>query len=319
MATIGLYDIDFHHSKSTIPNLELMKTFNYFYQKGDQVIFLEPKENFERCNKIFFFKESPNLKVPKSLNLLGTNKQIYGYGFYRSFTPLKSPVNECAPSFIPYDLKENKIKNLKEYKKIKKSSLIRIENNDFTGFNSSSNTIYLADHDFFYQNNAEAFLKEYHKNYYIKFLRGLMAKDEETFLKFFPYCTLSGRKVGIDFDFSLDFFKKYYYEEVQFYFFKDKNKDFCQELEKVIRLLLFVKKENRIVSFFFNEPTKTEKEKQPLYLLLPLIKKWGENKEQISFYDYMKKNNQEKLFIELLYNKTDLRLLLKTQPLNFCE
>ena len=57
MASIYLYDIDLLHStRFAPPNLELMKVFNYHYQRGDIVKMGMPKENdLGRYNQIIYF------------------------------------------------------------------------------------------------------------------------------------------------------------------------------------------------------------------------------------------------------------------------
>ena len=42
---IGLYDMDLFHfisGKNKYPNLELMKTFNYYYSKGHKIKLMRP-------------------------------------------------------------------------------------------------------------------------------------------------------------------------------------------------------------------------------------------------------------------------------------
>ena len=85
---IGLYDIDFHHSSVHFPNLELMKIYNYHYQKGDKVIFMTPKTDKGRFNEIVYFKELVNTKIPKTIDIDMTKDHVYGYGFYKHYTPI---------------------------------------------------------------------------------------------------------------------------------------------------------------------------------------------------------------------------------------
>ena len=69
MASIYLYDIDLLHStRFAPPNLELMKVFNYHYQRGDIVKMGMPKENdLGRYNQIIYFKNNPKQAIPKYL------------------------------------------------------------------------------------------------------------------------------------------------------------------------------------------------------------------------------------------------------------
>jgi len=61
MAVIGLYDIDMWHRGRSGPNLELMKTYNYYNNKGHKVIMMRPEEDEGRYNKIIYFKENPRI------------------------------------------------------------------------------------------------------------------------------------------------------------------------------------------------------------------------------------------------------------------
>ena len=146
MASICLYDIDFLHGNSySFPNFELMKVFNYHYQKGNIVILGKKNEDFGRFNQVIFFKQSENLLIPKNLKLYGEKNQIYGYGFYGKFKELKEEYQNIPPNFLIYDIVEDKIKNIKSYNKLKKSSIIRLENNDMSFFFSERNNIYIVD------------------------------------------------------------------------------------------------------------------------------------------------------------------------------
>lgn len=58
MATIGLYHMDLWHSVKAVPNLELMKIYNYFIEKGDRVLMIGPQDELARFNYIYFFKDS---------------------------------------------------------------------------------------------------------------------------------------------------------------------------------------------------------------------------------------------------------------------
>ena len=76
MACIGLYDIELWHRGKVMPNLELMKIYNYHYNKGDKVVMMRPNENEGRFNQIIYFKDNPNTQIPKTLHLSGPLKQI---------------------------------------------------------------------------------------------------------------------------------------------------------------------------------------------------------------------------------------------------
>lgn len=63
--TLGLYDIDLWHGRKSVINLELMKIYNYYKQKGHIVIMMRPDEDEGRFNKIIYFKDNPNTQIPR--------------------------------------------------------------------------------------------------------------------------------------------------------------------------------------------------------------------------------------------------------------
>ena len=69
MSTIGLYDTDLFHYQKHHPNLELMKIYNYHNKKGDKVLMMRPGDEEGRF-------------------IYGKNKEIYGYGFVKSYFPI---------------------------------------------------------------------------------------------------------------------------------------------------------------------------------------------------------------------------------------
>ena len=237
---IGLYDIDLWHRGRSYPNLELMKTYNYLYQNNHSVSLMKPTDNEKNFSKIIYFKDNENTKIPQSLTVYGDNKDIYGYGFYKAISPLKPEIALTPPSYLPYDAWVNKLKNSKDYDKMKRASYIRMETNDFSDYKPKVKNIYLADHDFLYQNNAENFIQEY-KNHFFYFTHSLIAKDEPTATKFIRYSSLFDSRIVIDFRYNEDFF----YENCsEFILFKaDKREDETMEnyLLRIIKTALWYK------------------------------------------------------------------------------
>lgn len=319
MASICLYDIDFWHGQNfSPPNLELMKVFNYYYKKGDLIKFGKPKENFDRYNQTIFFKSNPNTKIPKALNLAGEDKQIYGFGFFKEFSPLADKFSKIEPNYLPYDLEEDKIKNIKLYNHIKKNSLIRVENKDFSDFKKDCNTIYIADYDFLNLSNADDFIKQFKRDYNIKFLYPLITNNVEQFEKFFSIAIISNRRLVVNFKFTKDFFKKYYYENI---FFSAEPFE-CETnpsiyLQRILKMLLWAKNEQKSISFTSKTFNKIELKEKPLLSLSDYIYKWGYIKSDISCYDYLISVMDRDFLENLIANKRNLRLLLKQSPRTF--
>lgn len=161
MAIYGLYDIDLWHKGRSVPNLELMQTYAYLSNRNERVIMMKPNEDEEKFSKIIYFKDNPNVILPKTLEVYGEKKNFFGYGFFNKAFPLKPEIAETPPSFLPYDAWTNKIgMGIKDYEKMKRSALIRLETEDFADLkrNPVTKHIYLADRNFLYLPEAEAFL-----------------------------------------------------------------------------------------------------------------------------------------------------------------
>lgn len=319
MASICLYDIDFLHSSNfSPPNLELMKIFNYYFKKGNIVNLGKVGENLNRYNQVFFFKANPNTKIPRTLSLTGESKQLYGYGFFRNFTPLKDYIKDIKPSYIPYDLNEDKIKNLSLYKKIKTNSLIRVENEDFSDFKKDSSILYVSDYNFLELDNAFDFLNKYKLNYKINFLYPLIAKDEETFKKIFSVACNSNRRIIINFEFNKNFFKKFYYENILFLgepMEKEKNPSLF--LQRILKMILWAKSENKQIQFTKINFTKKELEEKPLLQLCEPIYKWCYAKTNVSCYKYLISKIGLERLESLTASRRNVRLLLKQNPDSF--
>ena len=318
MASIYLYDIDLLHStRFAPPNLELMKVFNYHYQRGDIVKMGMPKENdLGRYNQIIYFKNNPKQTIPKHLSLSGEQVQIYAYGFYRKFTPLKPEIAAMPPSYFPYTGEiEKKIKKPMQFKHIEKNSLIRIENNDFTDFKEDCAYIYVADENFLYTPNAEDFVKEYKRNYNIRFLHPLIAKDEEAFRKFFPIANISDKRMIVDFKFSKDFFENYYYENI-FFAAEPRKSDVNPSvyLQRIVKMILIAKHGGKRIQLTQQKFNQIELRAKPLLVLWEDIFNWSRSKEQESFYEFYGKNKDISTLEDIVASKRNLRLLLKQNP-----
>lgn len=318
MASICLYDIDFLHGNSySFPNFELMKVFNYHYQKGNIVVLGKKNEDFGRFNQVIFFKQSENLLIPKNLKLYGEKNQIYGYGFYGKFKELKEEYQNIPPNFLIYDIVEDKIKNIKSYNKLKKSSIIRLENNDMSFFFPERNNIYIVDENIMAAQDSIERIKEYKKTYKINFYHSVKATNENDIKDLFFITQNGNRRLVFDFDFSLDIFKQYYNESVIFNFNHKVNKNLTNFLYNFIILILYAKY-NGIIFYCNNIAFNSIHKNQ--YSVLNLwddIIKWKNNKISQSFYSYCIENGKTNLFDKHLNLNKELRILLKSNPYDY--
>ena len=303
MASIALFDIDFWYGRKQYPNLELMKVFNYYYSQNHIVVFTKPNQDLERFNKIFYFFENTNIQIPKSLFISNDKSQCYGCGFYNSFRPLINPINDSPPSFIPYDLEEDKIKDLKNYNKIKRRSLIRLENKDFTNFDSNKRHIYLADHDVLYQNDIESFIKEYNKfNLNCYYPLNIYSEDKlDRVNQYSQY--FKGNRYNLLFNYTKETFDKYGSCNYIFNFNDFTTKD---NRIKFIKSILYLKAKG--LKPYFNKFNKIPTELEPIF-------KWYNSGLQESYYSYISDKPELITQFNLNFkNDSDYRLLLKQNP-----
>lgn len=318
MASILLYDIDFLHSNVFVPNLELMKVFNYYNQRGDIVRLAGKKENFDLYKKIIYFKQNPNLTIPKSLKLSGEKVLLHGYGFNKNFSSLKEDINSLPPSYIIYDLNLKSNKKEKSYEDIKNNALVRIENNDITDIDACSKQLFIADYEPLRLPNFKNFIMNFYKDYKIKFCWNISVNSEKLFEEWFWLFSASGRRPIVNFKFSKDFFKKYYYEPIFFNMGKTEyDKNLSTLIERLITMILYAKSENKKISFLEKPISKTEIKKEPLLMLFSYLRKWGMSKTTDSFYKYYDVLNKEPKLYSLLEEYSKIRLLLKQNPQNF--
>ena len=157
---IGLYHLEMWGRGTAVPNLELMKIYNYYYSKNYKVTMVRPNDALGRFDKIFYFKDNPNTVISKSLNLTGSNKKLLGYGFYKKTEILKPEIFNLPPLYYIYDSFLDRLSYKERYESLKKNSYVRVETNDFVDLKPNT-LIYVADYDFCAQEKAEDFLDEY--------------------------------------------------------------------------------------------------------------------------------------------------------------
>ena len=163
MATIGLYDMDFLHGSQFNLSLPLMHAYAKLMDEGHQVIMMKAYEKTGRYNKIFYFKDNPSLKLPNKLVIDTQKGKFIGYGFYGK-VDLKEETKEFPPSFAPYDLMSNLVKNKNLYKSIKTNSLIDWREKDFTMVQTGAAITYVNDRDFLNEEDWEEVFDHFDNN-----------------------------------------------------------------------------------------------------------------------------------------------------------
>lgn len=301
MAVIGLYDIDMWHRGRSGPNLELMKTYNYYNNKGHKVIMMRPEEDEGRYNKIIYFKENPRIQLPKKLIVNGDKKEIYGFGFYNKFFPLNQKIISCPPDFSPYDLWSYKLYTFgMSYNNFKNCSLVRFENEDFCKYNKNVLPLIFVDYNFLDLPDADKCLQKY-KNHRFYFYHTLWAKDEATYYKFEPYLSLINDYIIIDFKYSEDFFfDNFKNEKIVFKFEKRENETILNYQLRNVKMGLIYKNSNIRFKLPFHPIIYNDLDEK--------IINWMKDKTNESF---------EKMYgsKDIINLPSEMRLLLKQNPL----
>lgn len=298
MASIGIVDLDLWSNIKSFPNLELMKVYNYYYNKNNIVRMVRPTDPLTTFTHIYFFKENPNTSISKKINMRMDNKTLYGYGFYKKFFPLKNEISEVPPRYLPYDSFVERLANTKSYDTMKQSSYIRVENKDFTDYKPDRTNIYIADYDFIHLQESLDFLQEYKKHNF-KFTHGLKIDNEILYNQFIRYSNLFDRRLYITFNYSKDFLLENYYENIVL--------NINKPLNEIIQIILFLKSK---------ENSKAILEKvSNINQLQDYVIKWGYAAARESYYEYYKKNRNAINLAEK--SDSNIRLLLKTKPKNY--
>ena len=301
MSTVGLYSIDLWHNRHAVLDFELMKVYNYHYNRNDRVIMMRPEDNEGRFDKIIYFKDKEDSYTPKNHSLSGPNKEIYGYGFFKAFYPLDEMYKNEPPCYLPFDPYIERF-TLSVYNKIKKSSYIRLENEDFSDFSKDERYITFADHNLLYVPGAESFIKEY-KNHDFIAIHKLEIKDESTFLKFIPYSSLINRNLFIDYHFSKEIFMEYYKDKVIFNWITPwEQENLNHFLVRIISMILYYK--------INNVPLKILK--TPIDKFHKYIVSWGIKNNQLSYYQFYSDNKEAISYAE--QSPSEIRTLLKSNP-----
>lgn len=300
MASIGLYDIDLWHGVKKYPNLELMKTFNYHYLKGNVVKMIKPKEDIGRFNSVIYFKEHLSTKMPSDLIVSGEKKAIYGRGFYGYLTQLKPEIYAVPPTYNPYDAYADKLSIKSYYDKMKNNSYIRFENKDFTDLKKDSSIIFFADNDLFKLDGIEDFLQENKQKKFYCF-NTPHANDEAAAQRYLRYTNLFINSFIID-EYSKSFFLENYKDKVVFNLLIKENESVNSYLIRVINIILWYKK-NGIKQYQFL----SNKHELIKYLI-----QWMNTNTDLSFYKFFIDNEVVQKLIQK--SITEIRLLLKTNP-----
>lgn len=176
MATIGLYDIDFHHGLGFTLSLPLMKAYARLMDEGHQVIMMKPYEKTGRYNKIFYFKDSIALPIPKKL-IIDQNKGVFcGRAFFGE-TGINEKTNSYTPSFLPYDLFKDKIRDKVLYGSVKKNSLIDWRMKDFSLSKADAHFTYINDRDFTLEDDWREMFQHFDNK--IRFLHTVKCNSKE--------------------------------------------------------------------------------------------------------------------------------------------
>lgn len=286
--TIGLYDIDLNHGHSFSLSLPLMKAYTKFYNQGHQVIMMKPYEKTGRYNKIFYFKDNPNLIVPKRL-IFGEKSSLHGYGFFKE-AKISEETKDFSPSFEPYLFNSSKIKNKSLFKSIVNNDIIDWREKDFTGTHKGRTTTYVNDRDFLQEEDWTELFIHYDNN--IEFIHSIETDNYKQALDFLKLYTGNNIKISVPCTFD---------------------KNILLKLINFSKVQFVPKTDEELLLFIFAVKTLTEEKINIIhsFAATPLMKdlsQWAAA-GQISFKDFLGIN-----FDSSNYLKLKNQLLLKQNP-----
>lgn len=302
MEVIGLYDIDLWHYPQKYPNLELMKTYNYYYKQNIKVVMMNPSTEVGRFSKIYYFQDNKKVNIPLSLKLSGPNVNLFGYGFYGKDELLPEPIQATPPSFLPYDIYCDKLAIKKTYETVRRRSVIRAATYDLTGLTDSKH-VYVVDRSPAQCENLIKILKSYPEKKFT-FFHGLRMKSMEMIEIFRPYLPQLCNRLVVDFNYSPEFYEAHC-GDLSHYYFNISIRPFESELdyiERMIKVVLILRKREIEVALPIrnNDPP-----------LLKAICEWNNEKKQQSFAEYSKGKEYENFLYSTPIN---IRSLLKKKP-----
>lgn len=298
---IGLFDLDLWYSKRRYPNLELMKTYNYYYKNNHNVIMMTPNTDEGRFDKIIYFKDKPGMDIPIEIDMCGPNKIRFGFGFYGKDELLPDEIQKTPPTFLPYDLYSERL-YIKDYEYLRKRSIVRITTNDFTGLNEYK-IVYVVDRAPAQLPNLIEIFEKY-KKYNFQFLNPFKVYSEDELEKYRPYFKQINNRISLDFKFSASLYAAYCDEIHSFTFNITKREDETKEsyIERLIKMTLLLKKKKcqNNLSFLYTDD------------FTQAVKKWSLNPTQQSFQEFYTGQPEENFVIT---SPARLRVLLKKKPL----
>lgn len=299
---IGMYHFEMWHRGKAAPNLELMKIYRYYYEKGDKVTLMRPGDDEGRFNKIYYFKEYPNTVIPKTLSVYGPNKSIFGYGFYRKTDILPPEIFKLAPLYYLYDAFTDKLSSSIPYPMLKNNSLIRVETNDFADYKPNA-ALFIADYNICdFGDKAVNFLEEY-KNKSLHYLYQPHLSCA-ALPKFSRYSALLSPRI-VDFEINV-FIEECRDSNITFPIYQLSKETLENYRLRLLKMgLIYKSKDAKPITLLLEKPND-----EFCLELINWIKKGG----RISFINFTKEPEIQK---QIENNGVEFRVLSKANPLTF--
>lgn len=256
---------------------------------------MKPYEKTGRYNKIFYFKDSPKLVVPKSL-IIPNDKEtkMLGYGFFKTSNLSTKEIIDSPPSFAPYELCSSRIKNKSLFNSIRSNSIIDWREKDFTGAHAGAGITYVNDRDFLDNPDWEELFDHYDNDInFIHSIRGDYSQRDKM-LQFLekPY----GNSTRIIFPATLD-------EDLLHKINEYKGAAFTAKYEEELFMMIMISKiiNERIKLDYFCPADSFGAE----------LVKWNNSSQRVSFKSFMDSKGE---WNPNKYLKFNYRLLLSQDP-----
>lgn len=304
MSSIGIYHIDLWHSAGAVPNLELIKVYNYFYRRGDQVIMAKPQDNLERFNQVFFFKDSKKpLGKDASAKINVENRVLMGYGFFGKVDKLEPEIFNQTLNYKCYDEVSYRLSNKTDYSNMAKNSLVRIETQDFTDLKKDKRIIFINDENLAAVPHAADFLQEY-KQYILQPLHSIKV-DATTIEEFIKYEQVI-RGIFVCHDYTPDLFLEYYtIRKLAFNFSQRPGESELHYMKRLLVIGLLYKNKKISPPHFTNLGTKG---------MVGKISSWILKNDPRSFATFY--SDDKEIQKAIINSPSEIRCLYKTNPLS---
>ena len=106
---ISIWDLDWYHKQSFIPNVKCMKISSFHKQQGDEINFITTQHQINfACDKLYLVCEKKSTQLP-SRKIIDDNRTILIGSAFELYSKHKEPgpiIMACRPDYLLYETEE---------------------------------------------------------------------------------------------------------------------------------------------------------------------------------------------------------------------